>query len=298
MGDEGLDGKYRRSSRISAKLTLSELEGESATLAESEIHSHRFDDAGSDRTRTSSSSGLSSEFAKTLYASKAVPKFHDSRTKAAPVISELEMRVKRVSAQSPKYPAKSVLYNGKQSSWRTQSGTNHTIVFELTTPALIGYLDIHNNSTSKIEISLSLKDRDKDYVVASPERQLPHSKLTRVKCGFLPSLYIRIRCVKGCPCSLYRVKALGMPFDTVREDLGHDLHQILVNNTVQGFFNPVVPVGSDTMKYCTSAYARGFGTEHERKFPKITKGCKRVFGDRRNASSFRFDEMFVRDSED
>eukprot|EP00466_Bigelowiella_natans_P018795 jgi/Bigna1/143374/aug1.78_g18082 len=180
-------------------------------------------------------------------------------------VKSLSYKIRSFSSQRPNHPASSILDDGARSSWRTASGSNHTLVCELTSPALLGHLDILNDSTSEVEVSIALVDKMEEYAVVNSTKGMAHNRRVRLHVGYLPCLYIRIRCVMGTPCSFKRVRAMGIEFNSVRKDLGAKLHEVLITNNVTGLYNPMLPKGLDAIRFTPSAYGRGLGFEQDEK---------------------------------
>ncbi|GAB5364711.1 hypothetical protein AAMO2058_000993300 [Amorphochlora amoebiformis] len=168
----------------------------------------------------------------------------------------LDYKVNWVTSQRPCFPARSVRKPGRKSCWKTSSGVNHVLILQLSATSLVGFLDIDNAATTAVEVSVALINKPEHYAKVATKRRMPCNKHVRVTAGFLPCLYVRIRCLTGSPCSFYSVKVLGILNSEVKGHMGTCLSRVLIQNTVLGLLNPLLPRGEDQTTYLRDAWSR------------------------------------------
>jgi hypothetical protein len=85
---------------------------------------------------------------------------------------------------------------------------------------LLGYLELANRGVTRLEISVAVNNRAREYIVVQRECTVAQNKTTTFKLGFLPCCYVRLRLTRGAPVSLYFARPLGMTRDEFDERFG------------------------------------------------------------------------------
>eukprot|EP01006_Ploeotia_vitrea_P037232 TRINITY_DN66105_c12_g4_i1.p2 TRINITY_DN66105_c12_g4~~TRINITY_DN66105_c12_g4_i1.p2 ORF type:complete len:225 (-),score=103.41 TRINITY_DN66105_c12_g4_i1:583-1185(-) len=149
------------------------------------------------------------------------------------------------SCERPGQLASNITSVKTTSCWGTASGGNHTLLLRLKTPTLLGFLKIHNKGVSCIEVAIATKNAESEFITVASRRGVPLNKCIVLRCGFLPARYVRIRCVRGAPVSLYSVQALGVPKRKIADDFGESYEQLLSDVPHEHHYNPVKPKRSN-----------------------------------------------------
>ena len=137
--------------------------------------------------------------------------------------------------------------NHKKTYWSVGTGVNHEIIIKFKQPVLLGYIDLYNRSTSRIEIFVSMEHySNTNYIEAISCTQLLHNKRRKLDILFLPCQYVKLRLKAGNPISLYSVLAYGIPFDTAQYKLGTTITNLIIRRPLQSkCFSKVHGVRSD-----------------------------------------------------
>ena len=155
----------------------------------------------------------------------------------------LPYRIVSVTSESPRAPASSLLARDSRSHWAAHSGANHEIVFELASPALVGFVQLSNRATAAAELSVSFRGRaDDDWVTVARDDRLPRGKVTALNAGYLPTRFIKLRLLRGAPASLDWVEVLGVPAHLAETVLGAGAREMLVTRPLEALLLPPQPV--------------------------------------------------------
>lgn len=101
-------------------------------------------------------------------------------------------------------------YN-KSIVWNTYSNNNCELHIKLHHPSLLGMIQLHNKSTSSIEIYGSLNNNHTHkYQYITTQSKLPHNKISYIHCGYIPVQYIKIKLLRGSPVSLHSISIIGI----------------------------------------------------------------------------------------
>lgn len=120
--------------------------------------------------------------------------------------------------------------------------------------------------------------KDKDYEIIQKARNIAHNKEVILRTGFLPCLFVRIRCVRGTPCSFFCLQTMGVPAGLadpfpVRAAapglIGRrgdpEMYKLLVETPVNDLFNPLLPAGPDRGRQCAGPTTRGYAPKGNKK---------------------------------
>lgn len=158
-------------------------------------------------------------------------------------LMRLPYEILRRSAECSAHRAANVTDPDSNGYWDTGSSSRQSITLKLDRTALVGFVRLFNRGVSALELAVAQSDEPGSYVTvySASGGRVPHNKIVVCRAGFLPCRFIRLTLLRGTPVSLYSIDPLGVPTDDVERAYGPHLRAMLVDHTLQTYFDPVKP---------------------------------------------------------
>ena len=161
----------------------------------------------------------------------------DQKLKEFSRAKTISYKIVGCSSQSAAYPAENIKTADTNKPWISYDKNRvRELILELDTHVMVYAIKIDNRSTSCLEIGVALRNETNQFVIVQKACNIPHNKLLIWKAGYLPAKFVRVVCRRGA--SLNSVSIWGVPLSA---DIGRDVWNILVSNTMKNLFDPVLP---------------------------------------------------------